>query len=212
MLWNVVRIQSSHCPSWDLERYWGPLCVVTCGTWVPKNRGWPYTGYHWMDVIHLWYDIWIHLIFCFVYMHVYFFSSSRLLMAEILHYLGCKQMYLNNGISDNYQPRLVISSEFWAINSIITMLLSISLPMGSMYGISTSYLLDFYGKCRQIYRRILWAIPLYHCIHTHPMSSGFHASQGPSRCAKKHWKGAFWDKENREKPMVKSVVGLHVIR
>ena len=121
------------------------------------------------------------------YMCMYF-SSSRLLMAEILHYLGCKQVYLNNGISDNYQPQLVISSEFW-----------------SMYGISTSYLLDFYGKCRQIYRRILWAIPLYHCIHTHPMSSGFHASQGPSRRPKKHWKGAFWDKENREKPMVKSV-------
>ena len=154
--------------------------------------------------------IW-HLIFvsC-IYVYIYI-SSSRLLMAEILHYRGCKQMYLNNGISDNYQPQLVISSEFWAINSISTMLLSISLPIGSMYGISTSYLLDFYGKCRQIYLDPMGytAIPLY-VLPSRPQKN--HASRGPSRCAKKHWKGAFWDKENREKPMVKSVVGLQYVK
>ena len=59
------------------------------------------------------------------------------------------------------------------------------------------------------YTWILWAIPRNTIVCTHPMSSGFHASQGPSRCPKKHGKGASWDKENQEKPMVKSVVGLH---
>ena len=164
MPWNVVRVQSSHCPSWDLERYWGPLYVVTWDLSPKKSR----MTIHWISLDGCnSFMIW-HLIICYFVLCiscVFIFPHPDYWWLKSCTTWDVNKCILNNGISDNYQPQLVISSEFWAINSIITMLLSIYLPMGSMYGISTSYLLDFYGKCRQIYLDPMGYTAEYHCMY-----------------------------------------------
>ena len=57
-----------------------------------------------------------------------FFRSVPLLllMAEILHHLGCKKHLVNDGI--NYQPQLVFSPDFWTINSTMALLISTGSP------------------------------------------------------------------------------------